>query len=115
MAPYLPLPHIFTLGDPAADLSDRIVLFGLGRIGTRVLAQLRTDHEVVAIDRDPAARSVAYAREQGVPVLEDATDPGVLHRARMRQSNSLLVLAREESRNLDVAMAAREANSPIRV
>ncbi|MFD9909550.1 hypothetical protein [Streptomyces sp. NPDC059063] len=41
---------------PAADLADHIVV-GLDKVGTRVLAQLgTTQHPVVAVERDPAAR-----------------------------------------------------------
>ncbi|MFI7090447.1 NAD-binding protein [Streptomyces lydicus] len=102
---------------PAADLADHIVLVGLGKIGTRVLAQLRTtDHQVVVIERDPHARGVPLARELGVPLLlEDAGAPGVLDRARIRQSKSLLVLTRDDGENLDIAMAARESNPQVRV
>ena len=102
---------------PADDLTDHIVVVGLGKIGTRVLAQLcTTDHEVVAVERDPHARGVALARELGVPlVLEDAGAPGVLDRARIRHSKSLLVLTRDDGENLDIVMAARETNPGVRV
>ncbi|MCZ0983204.1 NAD-binding protein [Streptomyces diastatochromogenes] len=102
---------------PPEGLSDHIVLVGLGKIGTRVLAQLRTtDHKIVAVERDPRARGVALARELGVPLLlEDATAPGSLDQARIRQSKSLLVLTRDDSENLDIVMAARELNPGVRV
>ncbi|WP_406362592.1 NAD-binding protein [Streptomyces sp. NBC_00715] len=102
---------------PADDLTDHIVVVGLGKIGTRVLAQLcTTDHEVVAVERDPHARGVVLARELGVPlVLEDAGAPGVLDRALIRHSKSLLVLTRDDGENLDIVMAAREINPGIRV
>ncbi|MGH4036164.1 NAD-binding protein [Actinomycetota bacterium Odt1-20B] len=101
---------------PNADLDDHIVLVGLGKIGTRVLARLcTTDHKVVAVERDPHARGVALAREHGVPlILEDAAHPGVLDRARVRHSKSLLVLTRDDSENLDIVMAARETNPAVR-
>ncbi|WP_432166671.1 NAD-binding protein [Streptomyces sp. bgisy031] len=102
---------------PSDDLTDHIVVVGLGKIGTRVLAQLHTtDHKVVAVERDPHARGVALARELGVPlVLEDAGTPGVLDRARIRHSRSLLVLTRDDSENLDIVMAARETTPRVRV
>lgn len=102
---------------PSDDLNDHIVVVGLGKIGTRVLAQLRTtDHKVVAVERDPHARGVALARELDVPlVLEDAGTPGVLDRARIQHSKSLLVLTRDDSENLDIVMAARETTPSVRV
>ncbi|MFD4318210.1 NAD-binding protein [Streptomyces sp. NPDC058548] len=102
---------------PEPEIADHIVLVGLGKIGTRVLARLRTtDHKVVVIERDPAARGVAHARELGVPLLiEDATAPGVLEQAGIRRSKSLLVVTHGDGDNLDIAMAAREINPAIRV
>ncbi|MFD5396723.1 NAD-binding protein [Streptomyces sp. NPDC127097] len=70
----------------------------------------------MVIERDPRARGVTLARELGVPLLlEDAGAPGVLDRARIRQSTSLLVLTRDDGENLDIAMAARESNPRVRV
>ncbi|MGW5466339.1 NAD-binding protein [Streptomyces chartreusis] len=102
---------------PGDDLTDHIVIVGLGKIGTRVLAQLcTTDHRVVAVDRDPTARGAALAHELGVPLLlEDAAAPGVLDQARIRHSRSLLVLTHDDGENLDIVMAAREANPGVRV
>lgn len=101
---------------PAGDLGDHIVLVGLGKVGTRVLIRLRaTHHRVVAVERDPHARGVAVALELGVPlILEDATDPGALDLARIARSASLLVLTSDDSANLDIVMAAREANPDVR-
>ncbi|MFF4120963.1 potassium channel family protein [Streptomyces sp. NPDC001714] len=102
---------------PDEDVTGHIVLVGLGMVGTRVLDRLRTTgHQVVAIERDPRARGVPLARELGVPlVLEDATAPGVLELARVRQCGSLLVLTRDDGQNLDIVMAVREANPEVRV
>ncbi|MFE0632009.1 NAD-binding protein [Streptomyces sp. NPDC058864] len=102
---------------PHGEMAGHIVLVGLGKVGTRVLAQLHTtDHEVVVVERNPDARGVALARELGVPLLlEDAGMPGVLDRARIGHSTSLLVLTRDDGENLDIVMAAREANPDVRV
>lgn len=102
---------------PDEETTGHIVLVGLGKIGVRVLARLRTtDHQVVVIERDPHARGVAFARELGVPlILQDATAPGVLDLARVRHSSSLLVLTRDDGQNLDIVMAVRESNPQMRV
>ncbi|MFD9357851.1 NAD-binding protein [Streptomyces sp. NPDC060031] len=101
---------------PDTGLHDHIVLVGLGKIGTRVLAQLcTTDHKVVVIERDPQARGVVLARELGVHLLlEDAAAPGVLDLARIGTSKSLLVLTHDDGENLDIVMAARESNPHVR-
>lgn len=102
---------------PEDDVNGHIVLVGLGMVGTRVLDRLHaTGHQVVAIERDPLARGVALARQLGIPlILEDATAPGVLQLARVRQSGSLLVLTRDDGQNLDIVMAVRETNPEVRV
>lgn len=102
---------------PDEDTTGHIVLVGLGKIGTRALARLRTtEHQVVVIERDPHARGVTLARELGVPlILQDATTPDVLDLARVRHSRSLLVLTRDDGQNLDIVMAAREHNPAVRV
>ncbi|MGW7385728.1 NAD-binding protein [Streptomyces sp. NPDC054794] len=102
---------------PDDDVTGHIVLVGLGKVGTRVLVRLHnTGHQVVVIERDPHARGVALARELGVPlILEDATAPGVLDRARVGDCGSLLVLTRDDGQNLDIVMAVREQNPAVRV
>jgi Trk K+ transport system NAD-binding subunit len=102
---------------PDDDVNGHIVLVGLGLVGTRVLARLRsTGHQVVAIERDPQARGISLARELGIPlVLEDAAAPGVLELARVGDSRSLLVLTRDDGQNLDIVMAVRETNPDVRV
>ncbi|MFI6875696.1 NAD-binding protein [Streptomyces sp. NPDC050400] len=102
---------------PAHDITDHIVLVGLGKVGTRVLAQLHTtEHQVAVVERDPQARGAALARELGVPlVLGDAAAPEVLDQAGIRSSRSLLVLTRDDGENLEIVMAAREANPAVRV
>jgi Trk K+ transport system NAD-binding subunit len=102
---------------PDDDVDGHIVLVGLGMVGTRVLDRLHaTGHQVVAIERDPRARGVTLARRLGIPLLlEDATEPAVLERARVRQSGSLLVLTRDDGLNLDIVMAVRETNPAVRV
>ncbi|MGW3144333.1 MULTISPECIES: NAD-binding protein [Streptomyces] len=102
---------------PDDDVNGHIVLVGLGMVGTRVLARLRsTGHQVVAIERDPQARGISLARELGIPlVLEDAAAPGVLELARVGASRSLLVLTRDDGQNLDIVMAVRETNPDVRV
>ncbi|MCX4776253.1 NAD-binding protein [Streptomyces sp. NBC_01264] len=101
---------------PDTALHDHIVLVGLGKIGTRALAQLcTTDHTVVVIERNPQARGIPLARELNVPLLlEDAAAPGVLDLARISTSRSLLVLTHDDGENLDIVMAARESNPRVR-
>ncbi|MFE5729517.1 NAD-binding protein [Streptomyces sp. NPDC056528] len=55
---------------PPRGLAGHVVLLGLGKIGTRVLARLRElDIPVVCVENDPDARGVALARSRSVSTL----------------------------------------------
>ncbi|WP_189297000.1 NAD(P)-binding protein [Streptomyces albospinus] len=102
---------------PPRGLSGHVVLLGLGKIGTRVLARL---HEmgipVVCIEADPEARGIALARRLRVPtVLGDVTQEGVLEAALADRARTLLALTSEDTTNLEAALYARSVNPRLRV
>ncbi|MER7991034.1 NAD-binding protein [Streptomyces noursei] len=102
---------------PPRGLSGHVVLLGLGKIGTRVLARL---HEmripVVCIEADPEARGVALARRLRVPtVVGDVTQEGVLEAALADRARTLLALTSEDTTNLEAALYARSVNPRLRV
>ncbi|MCY1142673.1 NAD-binding protein [Actinoplanes sp. Pm04-4] len=97
--------------------TGHIVLVGLGTVGTRVLRQL-TDLglDVVAIDRNPAARGVEVAASLGVPVIEgDASRAETLRAASIEHCQALVVVSTDDSVNLQAALHARAAREDIRV
>ncbi|MFD5328379.1 potassium channel family protein [Streptomyces sp. NPDC127092] len=106
-----------TLRRPPRGLSGHIVLLGLGKIGTRVLARLRElGIPVVCVEQDPDARGIALARDLGVPVvLGDVTEDGVLDTARVRRAAALLALTSSDTTNLEATLAARALKSDLRV
>ncbi|AJC55434.1 NAD(P)-binding protein [Streptomyces sp. 769] len=102
---------------PPRGLSGHVVLLGLGKIGTRVLARL---HEmripVVCIEADPEARGIALARRLRVPtVVGDVTQEGVLEAALADRARTLLALTSEDTTNLEAALYARSVNPRLRV
>ncbi|MEU9126284.1 NAD-binding protein [Streptomyces sp. NPDC048506] len=102
---------------PPRGLSGHVVLLGLGKVGTRVLARL---HEmgipVVIIEGDPEARGIALARRLRVPtVLGDVTHEGVLEAAMVERAAGLLALTSEDTTNLEAALYARSVNPELRV
>lgn len=102
---------------PPRGLSGHVVLLGLGKVGTRVLARL---HEmgvpVVCVEADPDARGIALARRLRVPtVLGDVTDEGVLEAAKVHRARILLALTSVDSTNLEAALAARSLKPRLRV
>ncbi|MDX2296808.1 MULTISPECIES: NAD-binding protein [Streptomyces] len=106
-----------SLRRPPRGLSDHIVLLGLGKIGTRVLARLRElDIPVVCVEQDPDARGIALARDLGVPVvLGDVTEDGVLDAARVHRAAALLALTSSDTTNLEATLAARALKDDLRV
>ncbi|MCX4907621.1 TrkA family potassium uptake protein [Streptomyces sp. NBC_00878] len=105
------------LRKPPRGLSDHVVLLGLGKIGTRVLARL---HElripVVCVEADPEARGLALARRLRVPVvLGDVTQEGVLEAAKVHRAHALLALTSADTTNLEAALYARSVRPDLRV
>ncbi|MGW1766869.1 potassium channel family protein [Streptomyces sp. NPDC002073] len=101
---------------PPRGLSGHVVLLGLGKIGTRVLARLsELDIPVVCVESDPEARGLALARSLRVPVvMGDVTEEGVLEAARVHRAHSLLALTSSDTTNLEAALYARAGKSDIR-
>ncbi|MFE1776676.1 NAD-binding protein [Streptomyces sp. NPDC059008] len=102
---------------PPRGLSGHVVLLGLGKIGTRVLARLRElDIPVVCVEEDPEARGVPLARRLRVPVvLGDVTQEGVLEAAKVHRAHALLALTSADTTNLEAALYARSVNPDLRV
>ncbi|MFF5701036.1 potassium channel family protein [Streptomyces sp. NPDC012794] len=106
-----------TLRRPPRGLSGHVVLLGLGKIGTRVLARLRElDIPVVCVESDPEARGLALARRLRVPVvLGDVTEEGVPQAARVHRAHALLALTSSDTTNLEAALHARAVQPELRV
>ncbi len=102
---------------PPRGLAGHVVLLGLGKIGTRVLARLRElDIPVVCVEANPDARGVALARTLRVPVvLGDVTEEGVLETARIHKAHALLALTSSDTTNLEAVLYARSVRSDVRV
>lgn len=106
-----------TLRRPPRGLSGHVVLLGLGKVGTRVLARLRRlNIPVVCVESDPEARGIAVARRLRVPtVIGDVTEEGVLEAARIDRAHALLALTSVDITNLEAALSARAVTPDLRV
>ncbi|MER5708578.1 NAD-binding protein [Streptomyces sp. NPDC002122] len=102
---------------PPRGLSGHVVLLGLGKIGTRVLARLRElDIPVVCVEEDPEARGIPLARGLGIPViLGDVTEDGVLESAKVHRAHALLALTSSDTTNLEATLYARTVKPDLRV
>ncbi|PKT71919.1 potassium transporter TrkA [Streptomyces populi] len=105
------------LRKPPRGLSGHVVLLGVGKIGTRVLARLRELRiPVVCVEADPEARGLALARSLRVPVvLGDVTQEGVLEAAKIHRAHALLALTSADTMNLEAVLSARTLRPDLRV
>ncbi|WP_329389478.1 NAD-binding protein [Streptomyces sp. NBC_01351] len=106
-----------SLRRPPRGTADHIVLLGLGKVGTRVLARLRElGIPVVCVEEDPEARGIALARRLRVPaVLGDVTQDGVLEAAHIHRARALLALTSSDTTNLEAILCARTSTPDLRV
>ncbi|WP_434600633.1 NAD-binding protein [Streptomyces sp. A5-4] len=102
---------------PPRGMSGHVVLLGLGKVGTRVLARLRElDIPVVCVEEDPEARGIALARRLRVPtVIGDVTQEGVLEAAKIHRAHSMLALTSIDTTNLEAALYGRSVKPDLRV
>ncbi|MFS4091935.1 NAD-binding protein [Streptomyces sp. AF1A] len=105
------------LRKPPRGLGGHVVLLGLGKIGTRVLARLRElNVPVVCVESDPEARGLATARRLRVPVvLGDITQEGVLESAKIQRAQALLAVTSADTTNLEAVLYARTVRPDLRV
>lgn len=94
-----------------------VVVCGLGRIGTSVVARLvARGVAVVAIERDENGLGVRRARQLKVPVvIAEGTDSAALETAGLERADVLLALTDNDAANLEIALVAKEVNASIRV
>ncbi|MGW3647118.1 potassium channel family protein [Streptomyces sp. NPDC000878] len=102
---------------PPRGLSGHVVLLGLGKIGTRVLARLKElDIPVVCVESDPEARGIPLARRHHIPtVIGDVTEEGVLESAKIHRAHALLALTSSDTTNLEAILYARSVKPDLRV
>ncbi|MEV7892377.1 NAD-binding protein [Streptomyces sp. NPDC002817] len=102
---------------PPRGLSGHVVLLGLGKVGTRVLARLcELGIPVVCVEEDPEARGIPLARRLRVPtVIGDVTQEGVLEAAKIHRAHALLAVTSSDTTNLEAALYARSVEPGLRV
>ncbi|WP_237519394.1 potassium channel family protein [Streptomyces sp. HUCO-GS316] len=102
---------------PPRGLSGHVVLLGLGKVGTRVLARLcELGIPVVCVEEDPEARGIPLARRLHVPtVIGDVTQEGVLEAAKIHRAHGLLAVTSSDTTNLEAALYARSVEPGLRV
>lgn len=89
--------------------SGHVVVVGMGQVGLRLAAELRSlGLAVTGIDRDPRAPNLRTARALGIPVLVgDGSRRRVLERVRADRALAVCAVGSDELDNVAVAVTAR--------
>lgn len=101
----------------ASTYKDHIVVAGVGRVGYRIISELRrTGESVVGIERDPDAYLTGGLQDSGVPILTgEARLKSTLNEANVKAAAAIVCATNDDLANLDIALTAREINPGIRV
>ena len=99
------------------QMKGHIVLCGIGKVGIRVLHQLKEfQHPVVVIEQNPDNKFVRGLVASGQTVIVgDATQKAVLRKAGIMDAKSVVACADNDSTNLEIALDAKELRPDIRV
>lgn len=94
----------------ASTYTNHIIVCGLGKVGYRVVIQLRSvGQEVVVVQRTADAEFVPLIRGLGVPVvIGDARQTEVLLSAGLMRAHSVSIVTNDDLTNLDIALTCRE-------
>ena len=111
------LVNVRLAGPLRGPVSGHVVVVGLGKLGTRVIQQLRDlGVIVVAIDKTETARGTSPARDLGIPlIIGDASRSETLRAASVHTAQALLALSTDDSINLESGLQGRALNKNLRV
>lgn len=96
---------------------NHIVLFGLGKVGFRVLEQLiLLGERVVVIEKDPQCPNFAYTKNHLIPTrIGSGREEGLLEDVNIAKAKSLICATNDDLANLEIAIDARKINEKLRV
>ncbi len=98
-------------------MHDHVILFGLGKVGVRVLQQLiRIGEAVIVLEKNADSPNLAYARKHGIPVrVGNGREDGVLEELNCSEAKSLICVTDDDLANIELALDARKIRPGIRV
>ena len=94
-----------------------VVVCGAGRVGYRVVVQLRSlGKDVVVVEKREEAAFVSVLRDEQVPLLiDDIRSPQCLPRTNVSKAAAIVCATDDDLANLNIALDARRMNPDIRV
>jgi voltage-gated potassium channel len=98
-------------------MKGHVVVCGAGRVGYRVVAQLREmGRDVVVVEKREDAAFVSALRDEQVPLLiDDTRSPLCLPRTNVKNASAIVCATDDDLANLNIALDARKLNPNIRV
>lgn len=91
------------------ELSDHVIVVGVGSFGVRVAADLKAAGcDVVIIERSESNRYLATVTDLGIPVIfGDATLPQTWDAARLDEAAAVAVLTQDDVTNIETGIVVR--------
>lgn len=94
---------------------DHVIVCGLGKAGSRILASL---HELgvpcIGVEQNHDAVGVAIAQQLEIPVVfADARAPGTLDALNLQKARAILAVTSDDLANLQCGLAARELDADV--
>lgn len=103
------------LGRQQSELTEHIVVIGLGDVGTRIVEELSQARErIVVIERDPEHEAVEPLQDHIDIILGDATREQTLRRANIPRARAVIVTTTSDTDSLRIAHLAEKLNPKIR-
>ncbi|WP_084736243.1 potassium channel family protein [Cystobacter ferrugineus] len=101
----------------AETMKGHVVVCGAGRVGYRVVSQLRAlGRDVVVVEKREEAAFVAVLRDEQVPLLiDDIRSQQCLPRTNVKTAAAIVCATDDDLANLNIALDARKVNPNIRV
>jgi Trk K+ transport system NAD-binding subunit len=98
-------------------MKGHVVVCGAGRVGYRVVTQLREmGRDVVVVEKREDAAFVSALRDEQVPLLiDDTRSPLCLPRTNVKRASAIVCATDDDLANLNIALDARRLNPDIRV
>jgi Trk K+ transport system NAD-binding subunit len=96
---------------------DHVIVCGLGKAGSRIIAGLRAlDVPCIGVEQRDGALGVAVARTLEVPVVfADGRMPGTLAALNVETARAVMAVTSDDLANLQCGLTARELNPTVRV
>lgn len=92
------------------QLSDHIIIAGLGRVGRQAAVELH-ESAIPFVIVDPRQEAHAFSLQHGhLMVVGDASDDSVLEQVAIRRARGLIVTSGDDATNLYIVLSARVLN-----